>query len=99
MAASSNFSEASYKRSKALDKERKYKENVAKKPEDTGSFDNMPHFKVRKKKAAKDNNIDSLILSDEDMKNFARNLADNINRSRASKETTNHILSSISRKY
>ena len=30
MAASSNFSEAAYKRSKALDKERKYKENVAK---------------------------------------------------------------------
>ena len=30
MAVSSNLSEAAYKRSKALDKERKYKENVAK---------------------------------------------------------------------
>ena len=28
------------------------------------------HFKVRKKKAAKDNNVDNLILSDEEMKNF-----------------------------
>ena len=59
----------------------------------------MPHFKVRKKKAAKDNNIDNLILSDENMKDFARNLADNINKSRTNKETTNHILSSILRKY
>ena len=30
MAVSSNFSEAAYKRSKALDKEREYKEKVAK---------------------------------------------------------------------
>ena len=59
----------------------------------------MPHFKVRKKKAAKDHNIDSLILSDEDMKDFARNLADNINKSRTNKDTTKHILSSILRKY
>ena len=59
----------------------------------------MPHFKVRKKKAAKDNNIDNFILSDEDMKDFARNLADNINKSRTNKDTTKHILSSILRKY
>lgn len=74
-------------------------DEAAKKPEDTGSFDNMPHFKVRKKKAAKDNDIDNLILSDEDMKDFARNLADNINKSRTNKDTTKHILSSILRKY
>ena len=72
---------------------------AAKKPEDTGSFDNVPHFKVRKKKAAKDNNIDSLILSDENMKDFARNLADNINKNRTNKDTISHILSSILRKY
>ena len=74
-------------------------DEAAQKPEDTGSFDNMPHFKVRKKKAAKDNDIDNLILSDEDMKDFARNLADNINKSRTNKDTTKHILSSILRKY
>lgn len=70
-------------------------DEAAKKPEDTGSFDNMPHFKVRKKKAAKDN----LILSDEDTKNFVIKLAENINKSRTNKDTTKHILSSILRKY